>query len=644
MNLYLAAFLCALLSGFPGLFVPRRGARTSALLMGLSSVFALAAAGWVLLVPAQRILQLPAPWGSLNLDATGAFFLIPVALLFGSASLYGVSYWDDHHEGAWRLRILFGLLGAALIWLVAAAHPYSFLLGWEIMALAAFLLVMTEDRDPETRKAAWIYLVATHTSTLALFGAFALLSKTWNGGDFSVLPKGLAATGTGTVIFCLSLASFGMKAGIFPLHFWLPTAHAAAPSHVSAVMSGVLIKMGILGLVRLISWTPDPPIAWGTALVVLGALSGILGVLLALGQHDLKRLLAYHSVENIGIILLGLGLGTLGKASGNPALQVLGFGAALFHVLNHALFKGLLFLAAGAVVKVSGTRNIERLGGLARLMPRTAAAFLLGSWAICGLPPLNGFASEWVLYLGAFRGLGLPHWGSALVILAALALIGALALACFAKAFGAVFLGEPRTQKAAAATEVDAAMTGAMGILAGGCILLGLAPLIMALPLDRVLIEVCPGGPALPRLSELIPLLPLSIIALVIAVLAFFLWRWVGRTPSEEDRLPTWDCGYAQPTPRMQYTASSFADMVFSWFSWLLLPIVRTARIKGFFPFASSFHSQLPDLVLDRGLEPGLKGTARLLGALRFLQAGHLSVYLLYVLLTLLTLLVWMVA
>lgn len=641
MSLYLAALLCAALSGFPGLFLPRQGRRASALLMGISALLALVAAVRALWVPAQRVLLLPAPWGSLNLDATAAFFLLPVALLFGSSALYGAGYWDDHHEDARRLRVVFGILGASLIWLVAAAHPYSFLIGWEVMALAAFLLVMTEDREAETRKAAWIYLAATHTSTLALFGVFALLSNAWSGGGFAALPGGFAATGAGTIVFYLALASFGIKAGVFPLHFWLPSAHAAAPSHVSAVMSGVLIKMGILGLVRLISWTPDPPMAWGTTLVVLGSLSGILGVILALGQHDLKRLLAYHSIENIGIILLGLGLGTIGKSSGQPALQVLGFGAALFHVLNHALFKGLLFFAAGSLVKASGTRDIERLGGLARTMPRTAAAFLLGSWAICGLPPLNGFASEWLLYLGAFRGLGLAPWMSSLGILAALALIGALALACFAKAFGTVFLGQPRSAEAAGTRESGGAMTGAMAILGGGCLLLGLAPALLARPLDRVLAELG-GGVPLPRLAATAALLPLSVLALLVAVLALLLWRWVD-LPTRQPRVPTWDCGYAEPTARMQYTASSFADGILGWCSWLLLPVVRVARIRGFFPSGSSFHSQLPDLVLDRGLDPGLQGAARIVGALRFLQAGHLSVYLLYVLLTLLTLLVWMV-
>ena len=258
-------------------------------------------------------------------------------------------------------------------------------------------------------------------------------------------------------------------------------------------MSGVMLKMGILGLVRLLSWIPDPPFWWGAVLMALGALSGILGVAFALGQHDLKRLLAYHSIENIGIILLGLGLGTLGKSTGHPVIQVLGFAGALLHVLNHSLFKGLLFLAAGSVVHAVGTRDLERMGGLGRRMPWTSAAFLAGSWAISGLPPLNGFVSEWFIYLGSFRALGFFRWPWSLVVLTALALIGALAMACFAKAYGTVFQGSPRTEAAGAAHESPRSMLVPMGILAGACASIGLAPMLMAPALDRVVAALSEG-------------------------------------------------------------------------------------------------------------------------------------------------------
>ncbi|MBL0313943.1 MAG: hypothetical protein IPP78_14835 [Holophagaceae bacterium] len=443
MTLYLLAILLAALSGVPGAFAKKNGSRIAAVLMVASAIVGISAAALVLFGGMGSSLQIPATvlvsWGLVSFDPIAAFFLIPVLLLSMTASIYGVGYWEDHQEGARTVRLFLGLLAAFLALLVGATHAFIFLLAWEGMALMAFILVMTEDREPGTRRAAWIYLVCTHTGTLLLLGAFALMAGATGNFAFSVLPQGFASSEKGTAMFVLFLLGFGFKAGVLPLHFWLPPAHAAAPSHVSSVMSGVLIKMGILGFVRLASWVPDPPTWWGGILVVLGAISGIMGVAMALGQHDLKRLLAYHSIENIGIILLGLGLGLIGKSTGQPALQVLGFAGALLHVLNHSLFKGLLFLAAGSVVHATGTRDLERMGGLGRLMPKTSAAFLVGAWAICGLPPLNGFVSEWLIYLGAFRGLVMTRWWFSLITLGALAVIGALALACFTKAYGVVF-------------------------------------------------------------------------------------------------------------------------------------------------------------------------------------------------------------
>ena len=462
MRLYLLAVLLMMSSGFPGLFLRRRGGEVAAVLMSLGAVIGLTAAIRVLAGgPVATFALPPAPLataGLLTLDLIGAFFAIPVFLLPACAAIYGIGYWDDHQENVRTLRLVLGLLAASLAFLIVSTHALPFLLGWEGMAISAFILVMTEDRLPEARRAGWIYLVCTHTGTLALFGAFAILYSASGHWILSGLPRDFAASGQGTVLFVLCLFGFGLKAGIMPLHLWLPPTHAAAPSHVSSVMSGVLIKMGILGLVRLLSWTPDPPFWWGAVLMALGAISGILGVAFALGQHDLKRLLAYHSIENIGIILLGLGLGTLGKSTGHPVIQLLGFAGALLHVLNHSLFKGLLFLAAGSVVHAVGLRDLERMGGLGRRMPWTSAAFLVGSWAICGLPPLNGFVSEWLIYLGSFRALGFFQWPWSLVVLTALALIGALAMACFAKAYGAVFQGSPRTEAAGAAHESPRSM------------------------------------------------------------------------------------------------------------------------------------------------------------------------------------------
>ncbi|WP_257313576.1 proton-conducting transporter transmembrane domain-containing protein [Geothrix fuzhouensis] len=649
MSLFLLALLAAAASGVPGLFLRRKGGEVAAGLLGLAAVLGLWASLRVLSgVPGGavtlRTASLGAP-GFLVLDPLAAFFAIPVLLLSVAGALYSLGYWEGRRGNTPALRLVYGLLTASLLMLVMASHALTFLLAWEGMAITAFLLVMAEDREPETRRAGWIYLVATHTGTLLLFAAFALLAKIHGHSGFAALPTGLAATRGGTALFALFLLGFGFKAGVLPLHFWLPPAHAAAPSHVSALMSGVMLKMGILGLVRFLSWVPDPPIWWGGALVALGALSGVLGVAFALGQHDLKRLLAYHSIENIGIILLGLGLGALGKSLGNPVMQTLGFAGALLHVVNHSLFKGLLFLSAGSVLHATGTRNLEQLGGLGQRMPWTSGAFLAGSWAICGLPPLNGFVSEWLIYLGAFRGLG-PNLGPGrqgwpVVILLSLALIGALALACFAKAFGAVFLGLPRTGTAARAHEAPRTMLLPMGLLALACLAIGVAPILFAPALGRVADAMGPAtGAALPALAGL-PMI--SLVALVLGLLALLLWRWLRPMPRRDDR-PTWDCGYAAPDARMQYTASSFADGLVRGLRWALRPAVHLPKVSGWFPRPTRYESHVPDPILDRAAAPALRFTVRGAALLRIAQGGALPVYLLYVLLTLLALLVWMVA
>ena len=645
MSLYLLAILLAAVSGLPGLVLRRRGGEVAAGLMGAAAILGGGAAVRVLAGGAAgRFALPPAPLGTpglLVLDPLAAWFLLPVLLLSACGAVFGLAYWGDR-PGTRRLRLVYGALTASLALLVAAAHPLVFLLAWEGMAIAAFLLVMAEDREAETRRAGWIYLVATHTGTLCLFAAFGVLAAQ-GPGAFAALPRGFAASGAGTAVFVLCLLAFGFKAGVMPLHVWLPPAHAAAPSHVSALMSGVLIKMGILGLARLLSWIPDPPLWWGAVLLGLGILSGVLGVAFALGQHDLKRLLAYHSIENIGIILMGLGLGTMGKSLGHPVLQVLGFAGALLHVLNHSLFKGLLFLSAGSVARAAGTRNLERLGGLGHRMPWTSGAFLAGAWAICGLPPLNGFVSEWFLYLGAFRGLALSRWPWSVGVLAALALIGALALACFAKAFGAVFLGQARTAAAGAAREAPHSLLVPMGILVLACALIGLAPALVAPALDRAVAALgAPAATGLPSLSGLAGLPLLSALALGLLGLALVLGLWL-RPRRRDAALPTWDCGYAEPSARMQYTASSFAAGPVSGLRWALLPRIHGGRVSGIFPGPTRFESHVPDPVLDRAADPALRLSARGLSRLRFVQGGHLPVYLLYVLLTLLTLLVWMV-
>ena len=308
--------------------------------------------------------------------------------------------------------------------------------GWETMAIAAFFLVSTEDNRPDSRNAAWIYLIATHISTLTLFALFSL----WKQLSGSYLLSRLETTSDTvfiSILFILAMLGFGLKAGIMPLHFWLPSAHATAPSHVSAILSGVVLKIGIYGLVRWLSLFPEPPIAWGSIILAVGCISGLLGVIFAIAQHNLKRLLAYHSVENIGIIFIGLGVAVIGKSLNEPLLLVSGMAGCLLHIWNHSLFKSLLFFCAGAVVHSTHTLQMDKLGGLSKNMPWTAAMFLIGAVAICGLPPLNGFISEMFVYLGLFRIVTkIPNGFEAAVGIAALSMIGALAAACFCKVYG----------------------------------------------------------------------------------------------------------------------------------------------------------------------------------------------------------------
>jgi hydrogenase-4 component B len=643
-------------SGVPGLFLPRTSAVGQWLAVLLASAGSvLGIAGAVGAAASGETPELALPWSvpggefAVAVDGLSVLFLLPVFLIALLGSVYGLEYWQqaDHPDNGRKLRLFYGLLAAGMALVVVARNAVLFLAAWEAMALAAFFLVTTEDDEAPVRAAGWVYLVATHTATLCLFALFALLRQV--SGSFALAPlaAGALTPGTGTAIFVLALLGFGTKAGLMPLHVWLPAAHASAPSHVSAIMSGVLLKMGIYGLVRITALLPGPPPWWGVLLLVLGAVSGVLGVAYAIGQHDLKRLLAYHSIENLGIIAMGLGLALLGRSLGRGDWVVLGLGAALLHVWNHALFKSLLFLSAGSVIHATHTRDLDRLGGLARPMPWTALAFLVGAVAICGLPPLNGLVSELFLYLGLLRTLGgsdSPAWAGAALAAPALALTGALALACFVKAFGAVFLGQGRSPDVDHARESGPFVLAPLAVLAGCCFLIGLAPGLVAPLLQQGIAAWAPAETAVaPGLAELAPLGWLSLLGGLLAVFlaagaAVLAWRLRrgGVTFG-----PTWDCGYAAPSPRMQYTSSSFAAMLVGLLAGVLRPRVEAPRQLALFPRAAHFHSDVPDAVLDDAVLPAFHGGAWLLSWCRFLQQGGIQVYLLYLFACLLVLLLW---
>ncbi len=600
------------------------------------------------------------PWSipggdlSLALDPLSGFFLLPTLVLAAAAAIYGRAYLGssaapDRAGGAW---LWYNLLAASMAVTLAAQNGVLFLLAWETMALTSFFLVVFERDKGSVRRAGWTYLVATHLGSAALLAMFVLAAGVTGSFEFSDLARlGAESSGFKGLIFLLAVAGFGTKAGFVPLHVWLPEAHPAAPSHVSAVMSGVMIKTGVYGLVRLLLLLGPPAVWWGWLLVGIGVTSGVLGVLFALAQHDLKRLLAYHSVENIGIITLGLGLGTVGLAAGMPTLTVLGFGGGLLHVLNHALFKGLLFLGAGCVLHAAGTREIDRLGGLLRRMPWTGACFLVGAAAISGLPPLNGFVSEFLIYLGAFRGaIGAAGAASvifpALVAIGALALIGGLAAACFTKALGIVFLGEPRSAGARAAHEAGPAMRWPMAVLAVACAVIGLLPgaaIRVVLPPVRLLArESAPlAAAALADMTDTIGMIGAGALLLVAGIVLAALARGRLLRGRAVEATVTWDCGYARPTARMQYTASSFAQPLTSLFRLVLRTETHARPPAGLFPREGALVTETPDAFREAVFRPAFAVIGGALERFRLLQHGRIQLYVLYVVVTLIALIAW---
>ena len=647
LDLILLAVALSALSGVPGLCLARSsvwGERIAAGLMGVAAMAGLTGCAAGLLGGTPRFSFFPWPAagnGLVGLDPLSAFFLVPVFLMGGLGPVYGLGYWPQrrHQRKGRMLRLFWGLMVTGMGVLIISRHAMVFLLGWEFMALSAFFLISADDHLAESRQAGWVYLIATHIGTLTLFALFALWRYTT--GSYLLQPVSRDVLGLGmlNLFFFLAVLGFGLKAGVMPLHFWLPGAHANAPSHVSAMLSGVVLKTGIYGMVRWFSLLPDPPVAWGTLILLLGTFSGVLGVVFAIAQHDLKRLLAYHSVENIGIILMGLGVALLGRSAHRPDWVALGLAGCLLHVWNHSFFKSLLFFCAGAVADSAHTRQLDRLGGLAKSMPWTAACFLVGAVAICGLPPLNGFVSEWLVYLGFLKSALVPGNSgmAALIGMPALALIGALAVACFVKVYGTVFLGEPRTPAARYAREAPVSMRLPMAVLAACCVLIGIVPVLVVPVLDAVTVCWLSGtGVEVTRLSSLVPFGIISMMAVSLIACAMGLARLLACRSGATRYGLTWDCGYAQPSSRMQYTAGSFAQMIVFLFSRVLRPQGRIPRLTRLFPQRSQAHSHVDDAILDRVLRPlGRRAEGWFAWAHRF-QRGLTQHYVLYILLTLL--------
>jgi hydrogenase-4 component B len=591
----------------------------------------------------------------LTLDPLSGFFLALIGFAAVPASIYAMG--SSPSERRDRFAYLVFVLSMCLVPL--AANTMTFAITWELMSLASYFLVLHDRESKTSIYAGWVYAVMTHAGLACLLAGMLLLG-TWTGSprfeDWHATAPALSGAARNAVFVLLGLG-FAGKAGVIPLHVWLPLAHPAAPSHVSALMSGVMIKLGVYGLLRVsLDWLGAGPAWWGVAILVAGAASSVIGVLYALVDHDLKRLLAFHSIENIGIILLGVGSAVLYHGAGLPAPALLGLAAALYHTVNHAAFKGLLFLGAGAVVHATGTRNMEELGGLIKRMPWTAACFLVGSAAIAALPPLNGFVSEWLTFVALFQTRHLDAVGLNLVFIlgiASLALTGGLAMACFVKAFGITFLALPRSDAAARAHEAPVTMRLAMLTLAASCVALGLGPTLVIPVLGAVAASVLGEAPPTTvgdwlTLRVAVGYASLSTLAIAIALGAALLVPLVAlplvRASRRTRAYETWGCGRIVQTSRMEYTATAFANPFKRVFDFFYRPTKRldiefhpesrffVERIEYQNPARSIFHDWLYRPALDL-----LRAGARAAGAL---QSGSANLYLAYILAALLLMLV----
>jgi formate hydrogenlyase subunit 3/multisubunit Na+/H+ antiporter MnhD subunit len=602
------------------------------------------------------VLPIGLPWlgAHFRLDALAAFFLVVVNLGGAAASLYGLGY-GRHDPAPHRVLPFFPAFLAGMNLVVLADDAFSYLLCWEFMSLASWALVMAHHREPGNAKAGYVYILMASFGTLALLLAFGLLAGPAGDYGFAAIRAAPHSTQAAALVLILMLLGAGSKAGLVPLHVWLPLAHPAAPSHVSALMSAVMTKVAIYGFIRVVFDLLGQP-AWAASVVVLflGSITAVMGILYALMEKDLKRLLAYSTIENVGIIFVSLGLALAFQANGLKLAAALAFTAALFHVLNHCFFKSLLFFVAGAILTSTGERDMDRLGGLIHRMPLTSFVALIGCVAISALPPFNGFVSEWLMFQAVLQSPELPQWALKIMVPAVgamLALAAALAAACFVKAFGVTFLGRPRSNAAEAASEVDRYSLAAMFALAALCLLAGILPGLVIDALAPVATSIL-GGRVPAQIHEpwlsIVPiaetrssyngLLVMVFITISASLAVIFIHRFASHALR---RGPAWGCGFSDPAPAAQYSGGSFAQPIRRVFGTLVfrardhveMPApgdIRPARLR----------IELHDLIWEGMYEP----IARVVGfsseRLNLLQFLTIRRYLSLVFATLVTLLV----
>jgi len=635
------------------------------LLLAISGISAVISGGWVLLnnlvITAQIPLGLPwFPW-HLRLDPLSGFFFFITGLITFTISCYGPGYVGEMIKSAYslsRLGFFTGLFITSMLLVLLADDLFMFMFAWELMSLSSYFLVIYHYSYTSHRRAAFLYLLMAQVSALVIVLAFGILAGVTDNLNFTAIRNHLEPLSFtwATITFGLGLLGFGMKAGLIPMHTWLPEAHPIAPTHISVLMSSVMLNIAIYGLIRLVfDLLGQPHWTWGVTLLLLGAITGLVGILYALIQNDLKRLLAYSSIENIGIISMSLGLSLLFMAQEQWLIGALGMIAALYHVLNHALFKGLLFFGAGAIVRSTQARNLEQMGGLIRQLPYTAFFFLIGCLAIAGLPPLNGFVSEWLTFQTTLQTPSLEGGVLRAVIpfsAALLALTTALSATCFVKVYGIAFLGQPR-QPAVKAQPIDFGMLMAQALLAIACVLLGILPTTLVNILQTIPQHLI--GQGLPSASQqgwlwLTPIsseiasysAPLVVLAMLTIAGMVFLWLI---TTKKTRRTQAWNGGFGEVNPRMQYTATAFAMPLRHIFAptWRIAEYIKKPiNEKTLTPNSIQHELHIADRFWPLLYEPLIGWVAYIARQIGRIQTGQIRTYLAYSFFTLLVLL-WLI-
>ena len=658
----------ALITTAPVALVMGQSPRGGPVVYGTSLILSLALLALALFVlldaseaKSTAVLPLGLPWlgAHFRLDPLAAYFLAVVSLGNAAASLFALGY-GRHEDAPQRVLPFYPVFLGGMTLVVLAADAFSFLVSWEFMSLVSWALVMAHHRASDNARAGYIYLVMAGFGTLVLLLTFGLLAGPAGGYTFADMRAAAPSPDLAGAVLILALIGTGSKAGLVPLHVWLPLAHPAAPSHVSALMSGVMTKVAVYGFVRIVfDLAGEPAWWWSMVVLALGGVTAVMGVLYALMQHDLKRLLAYHTVENIGIIFIGLGLALAFRAHGMALAAALAFTAGLLHVFNHSVFKSLLFFGSGAVLNATGERDMERLGGLIHRMPQTAFLFLVGCAAISALPPLNGFVSEWLTFQAILLSPALPSWGLKFLVPAVgalLALSAALAAACFVKAFGITFLGRARTSAAENAHETDVFSLAAMMVLAALCLIAGilpglfidaLAPVVQALVGERMPVQLGVQWLSIVPVAESRSSYNGLLVFLFMVASGWLTAFAIHRLASDRlRRAPPWDCGYPDPSPATQYTADSFAQPIRRVFG----TMVFHAREHVVMPppgdrAPARFVVDLRDLIWDALYAPiagGIGTAATRLNALQFLTIRQfLSLVFSALVLLLLVLAIW---